>query len=361
MGCVITRFKTVICMMLLMFVDLAALIVGSDSAVSRESQITFPAADSDNEMNGFSAFEGGFELEDPTTTCTFDSFFPVSGIAEMNGGTLSLQKDLIFDEEAVIGFLGDIFGNGHRIKFSEDMTTFSVSAVATQNVANWTDLFLELGNDVSWTITTTMKGSCLIEGRGKKMTFENDGRIEVDSNATLTLKNIQISGLSGENLSCFDNTGSIAFRNCTLFLDHDFTFEKGSFSISGDVIFSGTNQFIYTSELTSTINSNSRLKIDSGATFSYAPTIANRDLLRMTDKTSYLLLNSCTIKSTSTGIRFTKGTVFLDNAVTFSASGTAESESICFGDGVAANDVDVVLLSGAQLKTFEGICYKNTT
>jgi len=55
-----------------------SLAVGSDSACSRQNLVTFPQADSDNEMNGFALFEAGFTLASQSTTCTFDSFYPVS-------------------------------------------------------------------------------------------------------------------------------------------------------------------------------------------------------------------------------------------------------------------------------------------
>ena len=53
---------------------------GSESSVSVEPAYMFPAADADNKMLGFGWFKSGFSLEDNTTTCTFDSVYPVSGI-----------------------------------------------------------------------------------------------------------------------------------------------------------------------------------------------------------------------------------------------------------------------------------------
>ena len=52
-----------ICFIFLIFIffskNLFPVVIGSDSAVSRQTQATFPAADSDNEMNGFAVFENG--------------------------------------------------------------------------------------------------------------------------------------------------------------------------------------------------------------------------------------------------------------------------------------------------------------
>ena len=73
-----------------------ALIVGNKTAVFIvPNSPVFPASDSNNTMLGFGKFQGGFTLQDATTSCTFGSAFPVSGIVNMNGGTLYLQQDLI--------------------------------------------------------------------------------------------------------------------------------------------------------------------------------------------------------------------------------------------------------------------------
>jgi WD40 repeat protein len=110
---------------------LHGLSVGSDTTVSREAYSEFPELDTDNEMKGFAAFENGFLLENLRTTCTFDSFFPVSGPVNLNGGTLRLNKDLAFDFLATVSGMGSVVGNGYSISFPDTLTTLTVEAVAT--------------------------------------------------------------------------------------------------------------------------------------------------------------------------------------------------------------------------------------
>jgi hypothetical protein len=63
-----------------------ALKVGNATAVyTVNTNILFPKSDSDNSMFGFAHFAHGFTLEDETTSCTFSSLFPVSGLIDMNG------------------------------------------------------------------------------------------------------------------------------------------------------------------------------------------------------------------------------------------------------------------------------------
>jgi len=72
------------------------LVVGSDSSVSRQAHTLFPAADSDNKILGFATMANGFALEDATTTCIYDAFMPIKNRVQLNGGTLLLNQDLIF-------------------------------------------------------------------------------------------------------------------------------------------------------------------------------------------------------------------------------------------------------------------------
>gem|GEM_PF-4916664 len=83
-------------------VPIHALIVGSNTAVSRQSLVTFPEADSNNTMLGFAAFEDGFRLETFATTCTFDAYFPVGGTVQLDGGSLWLARDMELEQGITI-------------------------------------------------------------------------------------------------------------------------------------------------------------------------------------------------------------------------------------------------------------------
>lgn len=243
-----------------------------------------------------------------------------------------------------------------------DMIVYSYTAVDSGNTVSsfiLDNVSFILDNDMSWRMSTTIQGECLIDARGNRIALEGNGVLSISSGAQLAIENAELSGLTDQTFRCLVDNSSIVLRDCTIHLDNDFTFDKGSILFDRDVIISGTNQFIYSSSQTSTIASNSTLVFDSDTTFKYSPPIANRDLLYMTDEVAFLYLNNCTLHSTSTGLRFTRGTVFLENIVTFSCDGTEDSESICFGNGTAADDVTVNVLSNADINVYGGICYEN--
>jgi len=213
-------------------------------------------------------------------------------------------------------------------------------------------------NDMSWKMATTIQGVCSIDARDNIITIEDTGVLTIESGAQLTFENAELQGLTAQNFICADDTVSVVLRDCIIRLDNDFSFDTGSLLFDGEVVFTGTNKFIYTSSQASTINPNSTLMFDHDTTFLYDPSVANRDLISMTDETSFLYLNGCTLHSTATGIRLTNGTLFLDNQVTLSCEGSVSSEAISFGDGVLANDMTIKILSDACVDVFGAFCYK---
>jgi len=93
--------------------------IGSDTAVNRFD--TLQVLQDGDRIAGFAALDEGFVLAGEGVTGTFDSFFPVSGLLSLNFGTLSLNQDLIFHNEASIYIAGNILGNNHNLEFSRSI------------------------------------------------------------------------------------------------------------------------------------------------------------------------------------------------------------------------------------------------
>ncbi len=208
-------------------------------------------------------------------------------------------------------------------------------------------------NDVIVTGPVKFSNTCKINALGNRIAFASDGQLIGLPGSSLVIEDAWLYNVGGSQLRCLTNTSSITLRNCIISLDGDYTFSQGSLLFDLDNKIIGTNKFIYTSALGSTIASNSKLYFGDGITFSYAPVRPNQNLIFMTDKTSQLYLDSCTLHSTRTGLRLSGGTLVIDDKVTMSSEGKNTAEALWLD----AN-LDVVVRSGAQADFYGVIKYQ---
>ena len=146
----------------------------------------------------------------------------------------------------------------------------------------------------------------------------------------------------------------LALENTTIFLDGDYSFTQGYLYIHHDVKICGTSNFNYLSTQSCYIDQFSKLYFDFDTTFNYAITAESfRELIHMTDNTSKLHLNGCSLYSTSTGMKLTSGQVFFDNLVTLSSGGQTVEEAMLFQD-----DCVVTPLSGACVEVYGQVDFK---
>jgi len=221
------------------------------------------------------------------------------------------------------------------------------------------DITLNLNRNLHLYSPIAFQGASRLHGNGFDLYLEDGGEIIVASDSELIMQEMVLHRLGGTNLRCDQNNSSITIDSSKLYLSSNFNFTMGSILFGGDTIISGTTVFCYSSGMGSTIDSGVVLYLDRGITFSYAPSRAQRDLIYMQDKTSSLYLDNCSLHSTKTGMRLTRGTLFLDNQVTFSSEGNATSEAICFGNGDVNDDLSVYLLAGARLNLYGRLEYEN--
>lgn len=323
------------------------LTVGSNTAFSRQPFITFPAADANNNLRGFASFEKGFALADQTTTTTYDSFFPLSGAIFLNGGGLILNQDLTTTNSFVMATGGCVVGNGHSFECEKQSTNFFFPAQNSPTTATFKfiDTTLVLNNDIVFTRPILFQGVCRVNGRGFAVTFGSRSSLIVQPDTVLIIENTILNGLQDGKFS-FRNDGSfIELCENVINLDANFTFTQGSILFAQDVSITGTGKFIYAAKLSSSIDSLSTLFIDNGMTFSYNPRVANKGLLFMTDATSGLYLNGCTLHSTRTGIQLSNGILFFDNKVTLSSEAKNSGEALAL-----KSDLNVQVLSGANVQ-----------
>ena len=335
-----------------MSVEIAALIVGSLTTPSNQVSITFPNADTNNTMLGFAFFEQGFTLQSATTTCTFNNFYPVSGLINLNNGVLVLKRDFIYSNtSATVTVFGGgvILGNNYSLELPKALTEFSFPT----SLLRVKDLSVVLNSDTNLLSQLHCGGACKISGRWKNLTFKSGSSIIVRPRSQLIFENVEFKNLRGGVIRCLDDSASIIFRSCTLNLSGEYTFSRGSILFDEDTIITGTNKFNYTTRLTSSIASKATLLFGLNTTFSYAPARANRDLLFFSDATSVLHLQGATLISTRTGINLATGTLVIDQNVTMSSQAKFNAEALKIN-----NSLTLQVLGGANLNLFGKIRYE---
>lgn len=323
---------------LLLSPPLYAVIVGSTESVSIQSNITFPAADNDNMMLGFAAFKNGFTLENASTTCIFNSEYPVSGPVNFNDGTLILEQDLVHKDLVAFGKLGTIIGNGNNW----DLSRAVFNPIIPTGTLILQDVNVYLGSDFPLTNEVHILGACSIIGTGNILeAVEGLGFLTVESGSSLTLKNIAFTNLSGTNIQCVDDTGSVIFVNASISQSGDFSFSQGSLSFDETVNWGGPYVFTYDSTQSSTIQSESTLYLSQGITFSVGRFEDNApvDPLVFVDQSSTLQMENATLNINEHGAQFLKGTFETTDNVTIDVSSTTTTQALFFGDGTLANDV----------------------
>lgn len=320
-------------------------IKGSNTDVSVEDAASFPAADNDNIMLGFGWFKNGFTLEDQTTTCTFDSVYPVSGAVDLNGGTLCLTSDLLFNNVTSLQGMGTVFGGNHLIELCSSITYIPSDAQVFQDVT------LLLNDDIVLTSAITIMGNCVICGNGNTLSLGDNGGFIVANNSTLELRDVEVNNIAGSNIRCVDDTGIIILDDMQWIQDNHFTFSFGSFIFEDNVEFVGSFTFSYESAQTSTLLLQSRWRVADGLCLSIGRKSSLDDVepVIFSDATSILELDNCTLLITDYGIEVTKGRLEIKRFVNVDINGTTTTYGAFVGNGLEDDDFLICMHAGAVL------------
>jgi hypothetical protein len=260
----------------------------------------------------------------------------ISGPINLAGGTLTLSSDMALSNETTIVSSGNFDLQGSSMIFGGD---------------------LAIPSGVS--IKVTSDG--VLDGQGNN--FAIAGQLIVDSSVSVTLRNMNFVGHSTEPIQMRSATSELVLQDAYFTCDRDFSFTQGKLFIQDDVFYTGTNKFSYASTATAYIGQHSTLCFDKNTTFSYSPratgrhALSERNLIKMADKTSEIIFDECTLQLPDSGWQLTNGTIYFNNHVDVYGEPYAE-QSFEFGNGVSANDPDVLMLSGANLGN-HGYIYTN--
>jgi WD40 repeat protein len=278
-----------------------------------------------------------------------DTNISVSGIIDLRStSTMTLLGNLYLDSGVTFSDSGRIYSRGPALVMNGDLTIPGGK-------------ILHCG------------GEFVIDGCGHTLHFNDNSQLFLDDVTTLTLRNIIIKtnhsypGTPAVSLS--SNRSKLALDNVVLSLGDDWNINRGQLFIHNDVMVTGTSALVYRSPSSSFVCSHGCLYFDNGTTFSYAPASTSKDLIIMSDESSSLVLDGCSLKSTHTGLRLTKGRLYLNDHVQIysgavnklSALSTADSEDY----GTSIRTVSwtpngrFVAIGGASPTTFGGEANSN--
>jgi hypothetical protein len=350
----------VFCIVCLYSPNSLAEIKGSTTAVLIiPNSPVFPAADSDNTMLGFGYFQGGFTLQDATTSCTFDSVFQVSGTIDMKGGTLFLLQDLILADPVKLDGLGTIIGNDHTVEFCSSITSLP------SNFSLIKDVNLVFHHDVELNSTLTIQGNCYIQCSGGTISFNNNASLVIDSGANLEIQNTileNVGNINNNTISCIDNTSSLSLNNTTIVLANDWPFNNGSMYFKNTSTIIGPHSLYYTSKNSSKIEAFSTLSLDKGVELVFGKaTLNSPEPLILAEKTSTLACKQCTLHITNSGVQLTSGKLSFDGSVILETDSTDTMKGLIFGDHTTeANDLEINFGPGCNVTMQQGtLTYNN--
>ena len=256
------------------------------------------------------SFKNGFHIP-ISQTIILNTRVPVSGLLDLSG-TLSLGSDLYCDKNLTYSGIGRIAGNGYGLHLGGNL-----------NIPN--SNFIHIGTDT------------IIEGHGNSINLSDNAEILVDDNVTLTLRNIIINssknGIGNPAIKFTSHGSKLALDNTVLNMGNDFYVDRGQLFIHNDVSFTGTNALVYRSTVPSFITSGATFNFNINSIFDFRPSTTGtpellaKDLLIMQDASSQLYLNGCTLKTTMTGLRLTKGQLIFDNKVSLTSAAQLQLKS----------------------------------
>ena len=290
----------------------------------------------DTTIDNIRFIKNGFMIGDGATL-TLNTPLRVSGALQFgdhNGGALNLNGDLQLATDAYFSNGGTIRGNGHTINLNGDQ---------------------EIPGVLHFTSDT------IVEGNGNTITFDG-GSLMVEDAVSVTLRNMIIKLPSSDELACASALSSLSLDNVTLCLEDQYTFDSGRLFIDNTVVMrkadsmfrSSNGDFVLSSDSAITILPNSCWFFETGCNFCYNPSVANRDLLRFADVSSQLFLNGCSLYSTPTGMRLSKGSVVVDGKNYIYAEGESLSEAVAFGNNESGEELAIHILPGASIAVESG-------
>lgn len=314
-----------------------------------------------NAINGNGTITGGIILANSAAQLLYGVNGSLANNITLNGGTLTLGSDLnLLQNYQIIGS-GVVDIGLHKIEMAYQDTVWTSPVYWRSNYGA-----LHINEEFELRSTWTFQGYCTLEGHGETLTLGTGGKIVVDSNSTLVLKDISLQNIAASNIICVDDTATIILEDVRWSQSSNFVFAQGSLQFKNGVDLVGAYEFLYSTVKTSSILSQTKVTCDDGFTLRYDPADQEQDHLQMIDATSLFVLNSAELQVGLGGMNLTHGRLRIkgdsiirsDFVIDFDA--IVQSIGLIIGDGSAENDCVCEITNGAQCNVVAGsLHYRN--
>ena len=327
---------------------------GTKAPTVQNYKVTFYETGNNSEFNkasGLTSFEHGFELENASSDVIWDATMPNNGDVILNDGTIHLEKDLVITGASTIfQTTGIIDGNNNDIVINSDIGTLPyIPPLTSDHYLSFQDTTIKMSYDLIAGSKMKFSGTCSILGGKNRIHLNNLASIEILAGSTLTLQNVEISGVEAQNIKCLDSSSTLILKDCKLILSDNYQFNSGNLIIDKLANICGPYNFTYQSNQSCTINSNSTLQFEQESTLNYNSTTP--DKIAFTDQRSQLLFNSANL-STEQDLRLKDGALVFDNLSVFSA---ATGKTIYLGNNNSSENIKLTFSTTAELAVMDGI------
>lgn len=317
------------------FFQASSVSLDGTTGVSIYQAASYPFANTDF-ARGFVRLNGGFSVP-AASTVNFNVLMPVAGPINLNSsGQITFEGDLALASNATLVTGGILDGQGFSFFLNGDFTI-----PAGQTLACSSNTVIDGQGHELILASGTPGGQILINGSGTTLTLRN-----------MILRGLKEYGSGNRGIKFGVNPNqTLILENVEIHLAGHYVFTGGSLGIQGFTSLQGWNTFEYQASHNCTIQQDSTLFIDMHTGFSYKPSDLNDQHLVMTDSTSRLFLNGCTLSvPPSTGLFLTKGHLIVDHNTTFFGSGASQIlEGIVFGDGVTSDDLNIDIMPAGNI------------
>ena len=290
-----------------------------------------------NQLRGNGGVAGVITFADAQSQlyCGLNGF--IDNAILLNGGSLFLDYDLNLRTKGALHGPGVIDVGNNYVEFSKEPLQMTTPLYWIGDGGG-----VGLNGKVTLSSTWTFQGTCRINGNGAKLVLADGAGIYVAENSELQLKNIRITGVSGENIACVDDTGSIVLLQSDLVQSGDVAFKRGALKFFLKNTLSGAYTFSYDSSMTSTVKSDAEWAITEYADL-YIGRNQGNEPLYFEDATSFFKFEDSKFTVKNTGMNLTRGTIISSRDAQVDVQSTSTQTGLVFGDGTPEGDMSLVL------------------